>query len=103
MKKLVILIFLTFSFNSHSATIEENCNFIITFLQTIGFNVSSYRTFNPFSMPGWVNCGVTNTGNLIHYYTNPNRIFLFDEYSTNKGYCIQLTGAYEKTSSNSCY
>ena len=37
MKKLIILIFLTFSFNSHSATMEDSCNAALSFFKASWF------------------------------------------------------------------
>ena len=106
MKKIIILIFLTFSFNSHSATMEDSCNAALSFLKQVGFNFTDYRSLKPFRLSffGGVSCVHTNTGNLIHFYTSPtNRIFVFDEFLVDGGYCVQLTGRYEKTTRDSCY
>ena len=94
------------SSNSNSTTMGDSCNATLTFLKTVGFNFKSYRNFNPFRLPfdGGVSCGITNTGNIIHLYTKPIvRIFVFDKPYTGNGYCVQLSGRYEKTASDDCY
>ena len=106
MKKIIIIFLLTFSFNSYSASMKDSCNAALSFLKQVGFNFSDYRSLEPFRLSffGGVSCGITNTGNLIHFYTSPkNRVFVFDEFSVDKGYCVQLTGRYEKTASDDCY
>lgn len=84
--------------------LEYACNGGLRFLKGIGFNFSSYQTSSPFTIAGIISCGITNTGNSIHIYTSPKqRLFVFDEFSTIEGYCVQMNGKYEKTTANTCY
>ena len=107
MRYLIIIFLLTFSHNSYSTPIEDACNTALKFLkEEVGFNIGSYNPLTPIKLSkfGGASCGITNTGNIIHLYTQPIvRIFVFDKPYTGNGYCVQLSGRYEKTASDDCY
>ena len=110
MKNLISIFLLTFSFNSYSgyhydATMEDYCIGALEVLNQNGFNFT-YKELDPFypiMLHNGMYCGTTNTGNMIHIYPQPARIFVFDKFSTSYGYCVQQNGRYEKTTSSKCY
>lgn len=105
MKNLFLIFLLIFSFNSHSATMEDYCMGALDILNQNGFNFT-YQELDPIfpiMLHNGMYCGRTTTGNMIHIYPQPDRIFVFDKFSVSNGYCVQTNGRYEKTTSDKCY
>ena len=94
MKILITIFLLTFSFNSNSATVEENCKKALSIVNDYGFNLSKYKPGEKQTSLGdvlYCRKTVENYGITVRF--NPQRIVVTD-YSDvmSKSACIKDNG-----------
>ena len=94
MKILITIFLLTFSFNSNSATVEENCKKALSIVNEYGFNLSKYMPGEKQTRLGDIlYCGTTVENYDITVSFQPQRISVNDYTDIfSKQACIKENG-----------